>query len=706
MFDSFDRYLTEAASSVTFRLSKDADLAAIEVFDPLTVLKHLIEAEIPIPHALRLWEEIIRKLVVFNPIGRMTESQLHGLISQFIGQHEVAEAAEWVTRYHNIFGESQDEAGEAPQQERSAHVLRIRSAQLVRRHLRIFIAREFGIDESRCDELIDGRELAETTNALMRVVRFAGLQHARPETLDALIDDLAHYSQKSFIPALPGEPEQLERLAEMASTSFLSAFRLSDVNVASARNELNICLELLARVFLLACRIPPYCARQQSFARLAELLQMVASMGRGCSGTEAVARLVQGLARSVANVNVLARHLTEAAGLLKSAALSKERLQPDHFVRLDDAFNRLLAVARELSGFSIGIGNIARALRSDDARRSAEVEAALTDFAVNELGLTAKPLACGTLRGVLVEDLGRIRMHAECLRWGRNVAFYLGIGGGMQGLAGRDVQACINEILALPDTIGILVVDREPPAEMREYFRNFSQPSTQRLMIWGDTYALSRIFSRRDDFLPQLGALIAKALGAHGAEARTAARKQAKAQPVPAREPPAAAIARKSPVSQPQSASHADPELFICYAHTDLRWIEELKVHLKPYVRAHGMTIWDDSRIAAGDDWRDEIRRSLVRVRSAILLVSPQFLNSDFVTTEELPTLLSRAQQDGLRVFWIPVSASAYKASPIECFQAAHDPQQPLDGLSRARRNVALVDICRKIYEEAIGARR
>ncbi len=704
MFDTFERYLNEAAGTVTFHLSKDADAAAIEQFDPLTVLKHLIEAEIPIPNALRLWEEIIHKLVVFNPIGRMTESQLHGLISQFIGQHAVAEAAEWVTRYHNIFGESQDDATEALQQEKSPHVLRIRSAQLVRRYLRAFIAREFDIDESRCDELIDGRELAETTNALMRVVRFAGLQHARGATLEALIDDLAHYSQKSFIPALPSEPEQLERLAELASTSFLSAFRLSDVNVVSARNELNVCLELLARVFLLACRIPPYCARQQSFARLAELLQLAASTAGSSGGPEAVVRLVQGLARSVANVNVLARHLTDAASLLKTAAAGKERLQPDHFARLDDAFNRLLSVARELNGFSIGIGNIARALRSADARRSAEVETALTDFVVYELGLTTNPLTCGTLRGVLVENLGRIRMHSECLRWGRHVAFYLGIGGGMQGLGTRDVQACINEILALPDTIGVLIVDREPAAEMREYFRNFSQPSTQRLMIWGDTYALSRIFSRRDDFLPQLDALITKALGAHGAEARISAKRQEKARARPAEATPVVRSLRQSDASQPQRPPGAEPELFICYAHTDRRWIEDLKVHLKPYVRAHGMTIWDDSRIAAGDDWRDEIQRSLVRVRSAILLVSPQFLNSDFVANEELPTLLSRAQQDGLRVFWIPVSASAYEASPIERFQAVHDPQQPLDGLSRARRNAVLVAICRKIYEEAIGA--
>ena len=50
----------------------------------------------------------------------------------------------------------------------------------------------------------------------------------------------------------------------------------------------------------------------------------------------------------------------------------------------------------------------------------------------------------------------------------------------------------------------------------------------------------------------------------------------------------------------------------------------------------------------------------------------------------------------------VPVSASAYKKTAIEKFQAAGNPSQPLDRLSEAERNEAWVRLCEKI-EEAMG---
>ena len=142
-------------------------------------------------------------------------------------------------------------------------------------------------------------------------------------------------------------------------------------------------------------------------------------------------------------------------------------------------------------------------------------------------------------------------------------------------------------------------------------------------------------------------------------------------------------------------------EVFISYSHKDKVWLDKLQTHLKPLVRNKRVSVWADTDIKAGSKWRNEIRNAILRAKVAVLLVSPEFLASDFIADNELPTILNAAENEDLTIIWIPVSSSLYNETSIEDYQAAHDPSEPLDKLSDAAKNEALVAICRKIAAAA-----
>jgi TIR domain-containing protein len=134
-------------------------------------------------------------------------------------------------------------------------------------------------------------------------------------------------------------------------------------------------------------------------------------------------------------------------------------------------------------------------------------------------------------------------------------------------------------------------------------------------------------------------------------------------------------------------AGVARTKVFVSYSHTDKRWLERVKVHLKPLIREQGIDIWDDSRIEAGSMWQEELESAIESAQVAILLISADFYASDFIAEVELPKLLAAAESKGAIILPVILSPSRYPGDPqLNRFQAVNDPGKPIVQLSRGRQ--------------------
>jgi hypothetical protein len=110
-------------------------------------------------------------------------------------------------------------------------------------------------------------------------------------------------------------------------------------------------------------------------------------------------------------------------------------------------------------------------------------------------------------------------------------------------------------------------------------------------------------------------------------------------------------------------------------------------VHLRPLEREHIFTEWDDTKIRPGTNWREEIQVAIRKAKIAILLVSADFLASDFIAQNELPPLLKAAEEDGAVILPLIVSPCRFTSTEgLARFQAVNDPARPLNSMRPVKR--------------------
>jgi hypothetical protein len=128
-------------------------------------------------------------------------------------------------------------------------------------------------------------------------------------------------------------------------------------------------------------------------------------------------------------------------------------------------------------------------------------------------------------------------------------------------------------------------------------------------------------------------------------------------------------------------------ELFYCYARKDSALREELNIYLAGLRRSGLITMWYDGEISPGIPWEQAIKTRLDNAHIILLLVSPDFLHSDYCYSKEMAQAIARHQANKTRVIPILLHPVDWTDAP---FSTLHCHGPAVDGSCIARDDVDL----------------
>lgn len=143
----------------------------------------------------------------------------------------------------------------------------------------------------------------------------------------------------------------------------------------------------------------------------------------------------------------------------------------------------------------------------------------------------------------------------------------------------------------------------------------------------------------------------------------------------------------------------AERKVFISYSHKDAKWLERLRVHLMPIERDGIVDLWDDTKIAVGMQWKGAIQDALETSRAAVLLISGDFLASDFIAEHELPRLLERAQAGGTTIIPVNLSPSIVSSTALGEFPPVNSPGDTILGMEFSKQEQIFVKVAQTIMK-------
>src|SRR5579884_521220 len=106
-------------------------------------------------------------------------------------------------------------------------------------------------------------------------------------------------------------------------------------------------------------------------------------------------------------------------------------------------------------------------------------------------------------------------------------------------------------------------------------------------------------------------------------------------------------------------------ELFYCYAHEDRVLRDKLDTHLAILNRLGLIKVWHDGAISPGDPWEKEIANHLNTAHVILLLVSADFINSEYCYRKEMERAIERHNANEAHVIPVLLRSAHWEGAPF-----------------------------------------
>lgn len=134
-------------------------------------------------------------------------------------------------------------------------------------------------------------------------------------------------------------------------------------------------------------------------------------------------------------------------------------------------------------------------------------------------------------------------------------------------------------------------------------------------------------------------------------------------------------------------------EVFCCYAHEDAPLLENLKAHLTLLKRQGLITVWADTNISPGSNWEQEIEKHLNAANIILLLVSADFMASDYCYSKEMFRAVERHDRGEAIVIPIILRPVYWQGAPFARLQALPTGAKPIISSIWYSLDEALLDV-------------
>jgi hypothetical protein len=135
--------------------------------------------------------------------------------------------------------------------------------------------------------------------------------------------------------------------------------------------------------------------------------------------------------------------------------------------------------------------------------------------------------------------------------------------------------------------------------------------------------------------------------------------------------------------------------IFYSYSHKDEELRDELEKHLSILKRQGVITGWHDRRIGAGKEWKGEIDTHLNTAHVILLLISADFLASDYCYDVEMKRAMERHEAGEARVIPVILRPVDWEGAPFGKLQALPTDAKPVT--EWPNRDKAFWDVARRI---------